>query len=226
MDAPNLPCGYLLRDLDLPDIGPRSYLWPTDDQCLWKWSHQVSHIDRALPFVKSRGVCVQAGGACGTWPLRLSRLFDVVYTFEPFIKNFKALAYNTTDAPNVVVFNAALGNKRGLVKMDWANDGYRINFGAQFVTSGGNVPTMRLDDLALQACDLLILDVEGSEGEALLGGAETIRRCKPVIMFEEAGHVKNLGWTSSRVAGLLSDLGYNRRAAQERDDVVMIPDER
>jgi hypothetical protein len=56
--------------------------------------------------------------------------------------------------------------------------------GNQRVSGVGPIPTMRIDDLALPRCDLIYLDVEGEELNALKGAMETIERCKPVIVYE------------------------------------------
>jgi FkbM family methyltransferase len=47
-----------------------------------------------------------------------------------------------------------------------------------------DVPQITIDSLALPRLDLLKLDVEGMEPEALDGAAETIRRCKPILWIE------------------------------------------
>jgi len=48
------------------------------------------------------------------------------------------------------------------------------------------LPMMKLDDLSLQRCDLIKIDIEGMEFDALVGADETIRRFRPVIYFEQA----------------------------------------
>jgi len=52
--------------------------------------------------------------------------------------------------------------------------------GNQYVDGPGIYPNLRVDDFELPRLDLLYLDVESEEKEALLGGARTILRCKPV----------------------------------------------
>lgn len=139
--------------------------------------HAMAHIRRVC---SKRRVVVQAGGNWGYWPLSLSYLFDAVYTFEPDAKCFACLAYNTRERGNVVRLQAALGNARALVDLRRDND----TTGNQSVSGRGIYPTLRIDDLGLDVCDLIYLDIEGCEADALLGAEETIVRCRPVVIFE------------------------------------------
>lgn len=45
--------------------------------------------------------------------------------------------------------------------------------------------TIALDDLALERCDLVKIDVEGMELDVLRGAADTISRQRPIIYFEQ-----------------------------------------
>jgi len=56
-----------------------------------------------------------------------------------------------------------------------------------------------LDSLALTDIDLIELDLEGYEYDALLGAKETIERNKPVLIIENA---------ADEVKQFLSTLGY------------------
>lgn len=46
------------------------------------------------------------------------------------------------------------------------------------------VRQLSLDSLQLERVDLIKMDVEGMEGEALYGATETIQRCKPIMYIE------------------------------------------
>jgi len=61
------------------------------------------------------------------------------------------------------------------------------------------VPMIALDSLALTDIDLIELDLEGYEYDALLGAKETIERNKPVLIIENA---------ADEVKQFLSTLGY------------------
>ena len=210
------------RTLDIPHVGTKVFKWPEGDECLWKWAHQASHIDAVLPFLNGRGVCVQAGGGCGVWPAVLAGMFETVYTFEPFIPNFKALSINCAEYQNVLAFNACLGDSHGCVDIGWASEKYAINYGAQYAVGQGVVPVFRLDDLALKECDFICLDIEGAELEAVRGAEQTIKECRPVIMIEEAGHAKHFGNTERAARDLVVSYGY-KVISKTRDDVLLVP---
>lgn len=210
---------HIKKTLDIPVLGEVEMLWPSGDKHLYKWAHQVAHSDAAIKACKKRRVCVQAGGACGIWPLYLSKFFDTVITFEPFRDNFQALVWNCAEADNIIPINAALGDRNGMGAAHW-QQGHEANFGAQFVGDGKDFLLTRLDDFHIQNCDLLIFDLEGFEGKAFRGAERTIKENMPVILYEECGHVKRFGETNEGIASLFS--GYNR-LSKTRDDVLLVP---
>ena len=65
------------------------------------------------------------------------------------------------------------------------------------------LPMITVDDMALPRCDLLKIDIEGMEFDALLGSIETIRRHLPVIYFEQT-RAENF----SATFGFLDEAGY------------------
>jgi FkbM family methyltransferase len=70
------------------------------------------------------------------------------------------------------------------------------------------VKTERLDAIVPADCrvDLMKIDVEGAEGLVIEGGLETIRRCRPLIVFEHFRRSSTLfGTTSEDLYDLLVD---------------------
>lgn len=171
---------------------------PWHDKTSWTWPlADRNRIDRSfregpgdldgalpmlLPHLKGRRTCVQAGGCVGIWPLRLSMFFDSVRTFEPEAVNFRCLEANTADLDNVIRTFGALGEREKFVSLDVQNPD---NPGTFYVQDGTEIPMTTIDSLALGDCDLIYLDVEGYEVEALRGAAGTIARCRPVIGVED-----------------------------------------
>lgn len=172
-------------------------------------------IDVVLPYVKTKGVCVQAGGNVGVWPKKLSKIFDVVYTFEPDVENFQCLVTNVPE-PNVVKFQAALGKSHEMVQVT-APEGPE-NCGAYQVIQGGYIPTLKIDDLNLPRCDLIYLDIEGFEYFAIEGGLETIQKFKPVIAYEDKPLMgENYGIAVGELRYFLEDFGYKLEKQFHRD---------
>ncbi len=103
-----------------------------------------------------------------------------VFAFEPNPRYVECLKHNCSNAN---IFPCGLSDSTGPCRM---NIGVGGNTGAGAITPDGEVESrmMRLDDLSLARLDFLKLDVEGYELKALLGGSETVRRCKPIIQME------------------------------------------
>ena len=166
---------------------------------------QADRAIKALPlFVEKRRVCVEAGGNWGLWPLRLADMFETVYTFEPDHACFTALVNNCRHKPNVVCIQAALGQCHGLVDLERDID----TTGNQHIKEGGIYPTLTIDALGLPICDLIYLDVEGCEFDALWGAWATILRCKPIVVFEVTRKLDSENATQSYI----TNYSYNNLA--------------
>lgn len=205
----------------------RKWSWDPNDDCCWPvvfdWASDLNDLIALLPMRPYRS-CVQAGGNFGVWPWLLAQWYSQVYTFEPDPRCFKHLVANCADRENVVFCQGALDEERRLIQMVHLAGEHR-NLGAQFITSGSGsiIPTYRIDDLNLNDCDLIYLDIEGAELPALRSGVETIVRCKPVIVVEDKGLSEKFGYKKGDIGKWLSDFGY-REIGQLHRDVVYCAD--
>lgn len=177
--------GYKTIERVLPWTDRTEWRWPAGDEKLVGVFHQCADIEVIMRHVDKRGVCVQAGGACGVWPLRFSQLFERVITFEPLRENYHCLKKNTSEASNIDAINAPLGNDSGRYSIH--NDIHELkNFGAGYIVPDPKGTQAQLiDNLQLEACDLIQLDIEGGELDALKGASLTISEFRPVIVLEE-----------------------------------------
>jgi FkbM family methyltransferase len=196
------------------------WLWPAEDTIAWPvLCAEAQRMPDILGMVPNKGVALQAGGHCGLMVRPLADAFKTVYTFEPHPVNFVCLVNNVPD-PHVIKMQACLGdsghNPIGLT--GWgANTAYvHIDREAE-----GTVPMLTIDDLNLPALDLLMLDIEGFEYAALVGGMETIRKRKPVIVLELIGHGKRYGFADNDVVKMLRGWGYSPVARLERDTIFI-----
>lgn len=191
-----------------------------------KWNRRdLPNLDRVVRRCRHRRVAVQAGGNLGIFPKYLAAYFETVYTFEPAHGPFQALCLNARE-PNIIKMQAALGAVHvGVTMAQVRRDGKPDpHEGITHVAGPGVVPQLRVDDLALDVCDLLQLDLEGWELYALRGARETITRCRPVICVEVNKSLEFVGIAPEAVRQLIADCGYVQVERLESDD-VWIPKE-
>lgn len=155
--------------------------WPeeeADKQFAWMLN-RVTDVDVALPYVRTKGVCVQAGGFNGMWAVRLAKFFERVHVFEPIGHLFECLKQNTAHLPGVRCRNMALGSSDGMARIQ-----YRRGGGSRSAGSGDEYEHVTIDSIGLTRCDAIYLDVEGSELDVLKGASQVINRFCPVITVE------------------------------------------
>lgn len=155
--------------------------WPDDEadkQFAWMLN-RVTDVDVALPYVRTKGVCVQAGGFNGMWAVRLAKFFERVHVFEPVGDLFECLKLNTAHLPGVRCRNVALGASNGMARIE-----YRCGGGSRSTGGGDEYQHVAIDSLGLTRCDAVYLDVEGSELDVLKGSSQVIDRFRPVITVE------------------------------------------
>lgn len=184
---------------------------PSDDVESERYYFQIDTerecLEAPYEFLKKTDVVVQAGGNLGFFPHYYSKKFSRVYTFEPDNRSFQCLVRNVPE-DNVVKLQMALGEKTG----GWVDIQRHItHIGQTQIAPGktGIVPVFALDDLNLDACDLIQYDLEGFEYFALLGSLETIQKYSPVLSIEKYGHNHKYGVSNEDLDNLIENrLGY------------------
>lgn len=139
------------------------------------------------------------------------------YGFEPIPGLFEGLQKKYADLKNCRLLDIALSDKKGTSSFNYvvSNPSYsglvkrnydHPNEQDTLIT----VRTERLDDLlpADFQVDLIKIDVEGGEILVLRGATETLRRCKPVVIFEHGlGASELYGATPEQVFDLFEQCG-------------------
>jgi FkbM family methyltransferase len=200
------------------------FWWPIADLDCWRAmlasaDHHISATMLHVPQNRRR-LCVQAGGNVGVYTALLADRFACVFSFEPGPENFRCLQRNLGDRQNVTLFNAALAEP-GQTGVELTI--YPENAGKARVSGVGNIAATTIDDLALEACDLICLDIEGYEMQALRGAASTIRAHRPVIVIEDNGLSEAYGVPQGRTPQWLIDTFGYRIAARVGRDVILTP---
>jgi len=197
------------------------WLAPSKDKETYNFSLQEAELLR-IPIQYCTGLrtVIQAGGNIGVFPRILADVFQTVYTVEPDELNFLAVQHNTAMCQNVHALRAAFGYDRIKGSVVESIPG---NASAYQVVPGDEFDVIRVDDLNVQDCDLLLLDVEGYEYFAVQGAMETIERSSPVICLEmKKFFVKKYRVLIKDIYRLMSEIGYVEKKVIESRDHVFV----
>lgn len=198
------------------------WYWPTDDTKARPSILRAMEpsIKAFMAHVTGRDLIVQAGGNVGVYPLALSDHFRKVVTAEPDKVNFDCLCLNLQardSLKRVTALNAGVGEANGvcdMVEVEEHNCGaHRVDFAV------GVIPVWAIDNLPLDACDAIWLDIEGAELSALKGAAKTIARFSPTIGVEDKGLSEAYGVPLGGAGFWLAGLGYQEVAVIGRDKI-------
>lgn len=155
---------------------------------------------------------VDIGANIGAFTIPLARRATRVVAIEAQRLIHQMLCANVAlnGLTNVLTLHAAAGRVSGrqidvprLDPMQPANFGGLHVDGHEAGPGTESVEMMRVDDLGLDACHLVKIDVEGMEKEAILGAQSTIQRHAPALYIENDRPEK-----SRALLEVLFDLGY------------------
>lgn len=163
------------------------------------------HVRRAIEdAARPDGVAVDAGAYIGLHSVTMSHHFATVHAFEPQQAIYRILCDNLAlnGCANVAAHNLALYDRAGPMRLSpperqevplpmagGAPDYRRVRNAAALAfevagEAGGNVRAVALDDLALEKVALIKVDTQGADLRVLRGAEDTIRRCRPRVLFE------------------------------------------
>ena len=148
-------------------------------------AYKAEDIATALTQVPGHRVAVDGGAHVGAYTRAMADHFQTIYAFEPTPDTFAALDQNVRDwglADRVHVRQAALSDRHEKVRLGLSPWQRSIS---RRIVGPGDIPTVMIDDLELDELDFIKLDVEGYELRALMGAEATLKRCRPVVMFED-----------------------------------------
>lgn len=197
-----------------------------------RWDPHVVEVMRQVARDRP-GVAVDVGAHCGLHTIAMSRVFGQVLSFEPNDVSYRLLETNVAlnRLDNVTLYNRPLFSSEATLALGRpelqenpvprdSHEGFDLaaapNPGSFFFLPVEKAPGMpfehtalTLDSLGLAELDFLKIDVQGADGEVILGGRSTIERCKPVIVFEwEDKLSENFSVSLSDVKDILLPMGY------------------
>jgi FkbM family methyltransferase len=178
---------------------------------------------KAFEFVTNWTCAVDLGAHVGIFSRHFAKLFETVVAFEPTPGTRECLEKNVPgnvtiipfacgDREDTVLFRRHVRNSGGS-ELVFEDQTGLDNSAAQFTKQGFedySVRMITLDSLNLDGVGLVKIDVQGSEPLALRGAADTLRRCKPVVLIEEKPS-KRLADSMEQIdisRGILQSYGY------------------
>ncbi len=174
-----------------------------------EWAESEMGLLRCV--LRPSDVVLDVGSNIGTHTIFFAHTVGpegMVYAFEPQRFTFQILCSNITIncLQNVRAYHMAVGAEKGTIIVPELNQETAMNYGGVSLDTnqnGENVSLILLDELEIDSCRLLKIDVEGMELSVLKGGTGMIEKCKPVIYLENNDPAK-----SSELIKFLQTLGY------------------
>ncbi len=163
-----------------------------------------------------------------------------VMAIEPQERLYYALAGNIAlnNCFNAVAMQAAVGAESGVITVPTPNYLMPSSFGNlelqqrdgnEYIgqdidySAGNGVPVQKIaiDALELPRVDLIKLDIEGMEMDALAGAARTVERCQPIVLVEtdKVEREELRAWLAQREY-VVVDAGVNLLAIHRADETL------
>lgn len=179
-------------------------------------SFSSNEVDLALSMLELRRryfgdgvVAIDCGANIGVHTIEWARAmtgWGEVIAIEAQERVFYALAGNIAlnNCFNARALLAAVGDTSGSIRVPVLDHTRPASFGSVELTrkdttefvgqavdyseqATRELPCLTLDSLGLQRVDLIKIDIEGMEKEALAGAGDVLRRCKPIVVVHQVG---------------------------------------
>lgn len=175
----------------------------------------------AVQHCRQRRVAVDVGAHVGLFSFWMVRDFAQVIAFEPMESHRECWKANVPAREVDVLYPYALGAREASVRLQPPDV---HSSGGTRVVGPGDVPMRTLDSFTLDRMDFLKIDCEGYELEVVMGGAETIKRCRPTVCVEQrARTVAQFKHGPTDAVKVLQRLGGSVAWTDRSDYVVTFP---
>jgi FkbM family methyltransferase len=170
---------------------------------------------RLLPeLVDPARAAIDVGANRGVWTHQLAALCPKVYAFEPNPKMFAIL--DAAKPANAEVRPIGLSDRTGVASLNVPRSrrGYsnqhaslEMNWSSGQTFGVVEIATARLDDLDLEPCGFIKIDVEGHEAAVVAGALDLIARDRPTLLIELEERHSDL--TIEQSIAAVTELGYD-----------------
>jgi FkbM family methyltransferase len=164
--------------------------------------YQIEEKKVFSKYVNEESVVLDIGANIGTHTLWFAQNSKLVIAFEPQRYVFQMLCANMAlnSIQNADCKQLGVGSTREIIEIAFIDPETENNFGGFSLKDhsiekakeetgavdlhGEKIAVCRIDDIGLDQCDFIKIDVEGMEPEVLAGGRRTILELRPYIYME------------------------------------------
>jgi FkbM family methyltransferase len=209
-----IPRGTIVRIPRGPLKGRKWIVGASTHGC-WLGTFEKDKVAAFTSDIRPEGIVYDIGAAAGIYTLLSATRATAghVYSFEPFVRNLEILRRHIklNGLTNCTIIEAAVDSSSGSAQFA---TGPTPEMGSLSPSGDVRVKTVALDDLrdagTLPAPDLIKMDIEGNELEALHGATRMLQTFRPILYLathssqlqRECGEfLQNLGYSVALVPG-------------------------
>jgi hypothetical protein len=195
------------------------------------WDREL--VDYISTRVNSHSVVLDLGGNFGQMAVLFSRMVPAgqVHVFEadPFVYSAMVRNVEQNRCANVHCYNTAVWHESGKTLFYPQADFVRFeSYGSYGIdptaTGGQQVQSITIDSLNLSQVDLIKIDIQGSDLNAMRGAVQTIAKYQPVIIFEyESLFDQQFATSWDDYVDFIASIGYRIVQVIDRVNMVIEP---
>ncbi len=187
-----LPRNFQIRIFQGPLRGCR-WIIGAGTHGYWLGTYELEKQQHFTCVIRPGWTVFDVGAHVGFYTILASLLVGnkgAVFSFEPLLQNIHFLGKHITlnRLNNVTVIEAAVGRKSGIMSF---TEGPFSSMGSLSSDGNRSVSVMSLDDLFRQGKipppNVIKIDIEGGEFEALIGAEDLLRSARPIIYLATHG---------------------------------------
>jgi FkbM family methyltransferase len=180
-------------------------------------------------YINPNSTVIDVGSSFGQMTILWAKKAKRVISFEvdPFAHSVVCMSVGANALTNVTAYRNAAWNTDGdVVFYAMPGGGTYGRNGIDMNTSQG-IPTqtMRIDSLNLEDVSAIKIDAQGSDFYALQGSIETIKRCRPAVVFEHEPQ-RGMGASGTDYQKFIDEVDYKLIGSNWSLNNLIVPAEK
>lgn len=203
---------------------PQGFWVLEEDTHISKWARESGRLDhdqylvpQITRWLKKGDYVIDCGAFIGDHTIAYKRAVGesgIVVAIEPNKQAFQCLMKNVPDAIHFNAFACQRSDDSAFIELDNKNCGATRISDPSSTDVGYIVNSVAIDHIVFGAlggkCEMIKMDVEGFEINALLGALKTLERCRPILVIEvNRGALQRNKCDYETVMAMLEQYRYN-----------------